>query len=314
MSWARNERGFALLTSLWLIALAAVIATELLLPARTDRLQVLNIRDGAYSDLAARAGVAHAAARLNAPALSGLEDTWSWNRIAELVVDLDSVPLADGIWYSVRLEDAGARLPLNDVSAEELRRLLLAVGTEFRQADIVAQSVLDWRDEDELHRGNGAEWDDYYRYQEPAVRPRNGPLRSTRELRYVRGMDDELLALMSAYVTIRGDARVNLNTAPEPVLLAVPGMSRELTRYIMNRRRRGEFISNLYELEAALSPPAREVFLAEFAAFASRVSLEPRRLLVHSEGRSRTYIRESRLDAELSRVGGKVIVVRSWQP
>ena len=107
---------------------------------------------------------------------------------------------------------------------------------------------------------------------------------------------------------------MNINTAPEPVLLAIPGSSRELTRYVLDRRRGGEFIANLYELEGALSPPAREVLLADFAAFASRVSLEPRGFLVHSEGRSASFARPSVVAAELVRTGARVIIARSWKP
>ena len=88
---------------------------------------------------------------------------------------------------------------------ETLRRIFTNLGVEEPSKAILVDSIMDWRDPDDLHRLNGAE-NDYYMGQSPPYRCKNGPLDSLEELLLVRGVTPELL-----FGTDR-----NRNGAPDP--------------------------------------------------------------------------------------------------
>lgn len=283
-----GTRGFALLASLWLIVVVGLLLVDLGLRARPGRIAAANAVSELRARAAAEAGIQHALARLHklqveSEGMDAVAGARRWNELPRRLADLSSVRLPDGSGYGVRVEEEGTALPLNRASGAELRRLFDAVGVGFRQADLVAQSILDWRDPDGLHRARGAEWDDHYRHLSPAVRPRNGPFQSLDELRWVRGVTREVFDRVAPFVTVHGDGRVNVNVAPRPVLQALPGMTRETVGLIENRRRVAP-LRNLFELEAALSPEARAVLLREFAALSARTSFAPRQVRIVSTG------------------------------
>lgn len=92
------------------------------------------------------------------------------------------------------LEDESAKLNLNELLAqhedetEQQTRLMTIPG----MTQEVADSILDWLDEDEETRQLGAEAD-YYSGLAPAYAPANGPLRTLDELLLVRGVTPLLL-------------------------------------------------------------------------------------------------------------------------
>jgi len=82
----------------------------------------------------------------------------------------------DGAWrehtlgagaFRVRLVDEGGKININRVSEEALRRIFTNLGIEGARRDALVDAIMDWRDEDELHRANGAE-NDYYASLAPA--------------------------------------------------------------------------------------------------------------------------------------------------
>lgn len=312
---ARPEQpdGFALLASLWLIVVVALLLTDLGLRARPGRLAAANAIAEVRAQAAADAGIHHALARLQqlenaSVGADAAEEAPRWNRLDRYLDDLTSASLPDGSTYEVGVEDEGRALPLNLASLGELRRLFEAAGIGFRDADLVAQSILDWRDPDGLHRTRGAEWEDHYRHRSPAVRPRNGPFESLEELRWVHGVTREILARVTPYLTVHGDGRVNLNLAPRPVLESLRGLTREAVHLIVSRRRFAP-IRNLFELEAALSPESRAVMLDEFAALSARASFAPRQVRIVSVGHVPGAPLSVGLEALAVREGGSVRLV-----
>ena len=276
-----NREGFALLAVLLVLVAVGGLLLDGALRARSERRQAANTVADLRARTAARAGLAHALARLNelqrrtvAPdePFPGLLN--QWNRIGTMVEDLRAVSLPSGSFYTVVLRDASSRLPLNDATEDEFRRLFLALGADFRSADIAAQSILDWRDPDGLHRPRGAEWDDHYRRLDPPIVPRNAPFASVAELRSVRGME-ALFPLAAEHFTTFGDNRVNLNTASEPVLRALPGLADEAVALVLARQRKNRPLGDLSELEAQLTSSARSLLQQNFPALARRASFEP---------------------------------------
>lgn len=103
----------------------------------------------------------------------------------------------------------------------------------------IAQAILDWLDADTDTRfPNGAE-DDYYLELETPYRTANRALADVRELRLVRGVDDEVFARLAPHVTVLPERTdINVNTAtPEVLMSLAPGFSRTLADRVVASRK-----------------------------------------------------------------------------
>lgn len=145
---------------------------------------------------------------------------------------------------TVTVTDESAKLNLNTVSASALSELLKQFDLDKRVRDRLSASLLDWIDSNELHRTNGAESGDYRTAGYP-YDSKNAPLDSVEELLRVFGAPADLLDRtliiggrkysIAECVTVVGDTRVNVNTAPAPVLLALGFTEDEATRVLETR-------------------------------------------------------------------------------
>lgn len=94
------------------------------------------------------------------------------------------------------LQDESVRLNLNILTLADAyvenggRTLLMALPN---MTEDVADSILDWIDDDDEAREYGCEFNDYYKGLNPAYTPKNGPLDSVEELLLVRGVTPALL-------------------------------------------------------------------------------------------------------------------------
>lgn len=284
----RGRAGFALPAAIFFLVAVSLLLLDLSLRSRAARELSWSAGREVGARMAARAGVAHALVRLRALGREGFahggpERTRArWNRLDDEALTV-SATLQGGGAYRVALSDGSAKLPLNDATEPELRSLFLAAGASPDEAEIAAQSVLDWRDADDLHRGRGAEWDDYYRTRRLGHRPRNGPFATVAELANVRGLD-RLYPWVSGLVTVSGAGRVNLNTAPPPVLRALPGFTDEAVRAVVARRESGRFLGNLLELEPLLSAPAWAGIQRSYAQLVQRAGFDPGSIEIVSTG------------------------------
>lgn len=282
--------GFALLATLWLVVAFGVIGLEWGLRAKELRRVAMNTADSATARAAAESGLAQARARL-AEALRQNRDS----SIGEAVPPLDpwrdlalAVPdstgrYGDALWW-IQLEDVGSKLDLNSADPDELRKMIIALRIDAGQANVVAQSVADWRDPDDAHRPQGAEREWYAQMDRP-VMPRNGPFQDVTELRHVRGVTEEVYEKVAPYLSVRGTGRINLVTAPREVLLALPGLGEEAVATLERRRRDGQSLSTLLSLSNELSTDARQALVDALPQLVARTTAETQAVRIISEGR-----------------------------
>ena len=93
--------------------------------------------------------------------------------------------------YRVRLVDEAGKININRVNEETLRRVFTNLGIEEPLRSILVDSIMDWRDPDDLHRVNGAE-NDYYRSLSPPYTAKNGPFDMVEDLLWVKGVTSSL--------------------------------------------------------------------------------------------------------------------------
>ncbi len=143
--------------------------------------------------------------------------------------------------FSYVLNDEDGKLDINSATAAELRYLFTGSGVDTFDADIIVDSILDWRDANDLHMLNGAE-EDYYRGLPEPYSCKDGPFESLEELLLVKGMspevyygssneddesdedDEKVYNGVVQYLTVRKSDRININTAQRAVLEAVLGI------------------------------------------------------------------------------------------
>jgi general secretion pathway protein K len=277
-----SRPGFALVAALWLVVALTAAGLDIGLHSRAQRLAIANTLESTRARAAAEAGIEHVRARLS-HALRQNDARLqldAWAVLDDLLTDTTALREAR---YHIAIRDPSARVHLDRADEEQLRRLLRVLRVDFGEADRIAQAVTDWRDADDLRRPRGAERDDYLRDGSPLL-PRNAPFGSVEELSFVRGMTPELFARVAPHLTQHGNGLVNLNRAPEPVLLSLPGFTPEAAAVVRRVTAGGGELRRMQELLDAVPPVARQAVQSNMDGLLRRVTFETREIEVVSEG------------------------------
>jgi general secretion pathway protein K len=190
-----SQRGFVLLVVLSVLGLLAVVAASFAQVARTHMKLAAVASEGAKAEALADAGV-HIVI-LDLMAAGGAES--AGRRFA-----LDGSPLACGIGdegaaLTLAVRDEAGKVDLNIATPALLRTLVLGLGLSGREAAVDA--ILDYRDQDDDRRINGAERPEYLAAGRPHG-PRNGPFLAVEELSSVLGVTQADADRLRPYVTI----------------------------------------------------------------------------------------------------------------
>lgn len=249
----KTERGFVLISVMLALTLLAVVVTEFVFSMRLEASMVRSYRDSVLAAHLAEGAVQQAIREVLSQAqITALDEggqlvffrALPGQTVPERLPPLPRarVPLGSGE-FSYRITDESARLDINAITPARLDRLLAALDLERLQRDTISDSLADWRDRDEVHRLNGAESEDVYLRLPLPYRSRNGNLQDASELRQIRGVSRELYVGtgdrpgLGDLVTAVALNRVNLNTAPAPVLKAIGFSDAEVTDVLQTRVR-----------------------------------------------------------------------------
>lgn len=276
MTRSRRADGFALVAVLWILLVIGVVGATFQAGARAERRAVANARAESRTRWAGRAGLALALSRLDSV-------LWYGGEGIGLRTSGDTVlrPIefrSGGVTVGVVMLDAGARVNLNLGTGRQLAALSGAVGLSPASATTLAARVLDWRDADAARRPYGAETETYAGLRPPS-RPKNAPFERVEELRQVYGVTPALYARLAPHVTVAGDGRINVNAAPVPVLVTLPGIDADAARSIVARRS-GAPYRNVFELLSSLPRGTREWIETDLDRFMDAVAFGPRVVLL----------------------------------
>ena len=261
-----GEQGVILIALLWILTALAVIAMSFSRESFVEVAAARNLRDAAVGYYAARAGIAYAAYQLIQRRM------YPPVRQVELPGPPDPLDLGivsgtsgDGA-YEVEIQDESGKININFVVEEQLKALMEVLGIVSPDADIIVDSIMDWRDVDNLRRANGAE-DDFYQTLNPPYKAKNGRVDTIEELLLVRGVGKEYFygrtqklpdgslvhrpGLSSCFTVYSITNRINVNYAPLEVLLSIPGMPPQAAQQIYERRKTKPFAS-IDEINRAL--------------------------------------------------------------
>ncbi len=241
----KDQRGFALLAVMLVLALLGVVVTEFAFSMRLEASMVRSYKGTLLAGYLAEAAVQQAMREVLGPG-----DVHALDENGDLVfyripvgatqptrlptLPRVRVPLGAGE-FTYRITDEESRINLNTATPDRVDRLLAAMGIEKRDRDVINDSLQDWKDGDSLSRPNGAESEDYYLRLPLPYRARNSQMQDVSELLQIRGITREVYGgaggqpgLVDLATVISRDT-VNMNTAPVPVLKALGLSDPEIT-------------------------------------------------------------------------------------
>jgi general secretion pathway protein K len=254
---SRDSSGVILIALLWILMALSVLALSFSRESFVEVAVARNTRDLSDGYYIARAGMMTTVYKLIqrriAPRLKQLELPGPPDPID---LGMVSGTFGDG-QYEVEIQDESAKVNLNFVQEEQLRRLVEFLGIPKPDSDIIVDSILDWKDVDTGHRLNGAE-DDYYQTLNPPYKAKNNRFDSVEELLLVRGVTPDYFYGhrekgqdggifyqygLSRCFTVFSNVpmRVNINYAPLPVLMSIPGMNQQIAQAIVEKRKAKPF-------------------------------------------------------------------------
>jgi general secretion pathway protein K len=218
----RQEKGMVLLLVLVVVALLSGLLSEFAFSSLIDLRLAETYRDSTRAYFLARGGVRAAQMIIKGDGNNFDARSEMWGLGAA------NIPVGDGV-ISITIEDLDGRLSINSLvsgnnpQAEQKKRFLRLfekLGIVESPQNLVA-ALIDWLDSgDEIYNEDGAVGAEssYYLGLDPPYEARNGSMSSIEELALVRGFTNEVIPVITPYVTLYGTKQVNCNTASPEVI------------------------------------------------------------------------------------------------
>lgn len=257
-----NNRGIALITVILIVSVLIAFAIELNRSTRADIYDAANVSDGIKLTYIAKSGVYGAVAALDVSKNDYVTLLDEWANMETLSVQ--SKELFEDGYFIVRVEDESGKIPLNKLAEnnkiyETLVSLLKLpeFALEESKAEEIVAAIKDWIDADNDVTSGGVE-SSYYLSLDPPYRAKNKPLDCIEELLMIKGVTKEIFAGtpekpgLAQYVTVVGDEKINVNTAPVMVLRALsdfitPEVAQKMDEYRRNKENNDVLGSDWYK-------------------------------------------------------------------
>jgi general secretion pathway protein K len=230
-----NRRGIALIIVLMIISIIVALTIQLNRDTRSEVYGAANISDGVRLRYIAESGFYIGEALLLADKTSFDALTGLWANTE--MIALQSEGFFDNGSFKLAIQDEGGKIAINSLATGTaynplIRDLLLRLlngpyfRLEQRKAEDLIDAIKDWIDADDEVTGGGAEGVYYAGLARPYA-AKNAPIDCIEELLMVKGVTRELFygtgespGLVQC-LTVFGDGKININTAPKPVLRAL---------------------------------------------------------------------------------------------
>ncbi|MDE0838356.1 MAG: type II secretion system minor pseudopilin GspK [Kiritimatiellae bacterium] len=232
MTKRKGQTGIALITAIFVVALAAIAAVSMITSANVALHRTSNLQGSEQAEwyaLSIESWVCSILQRNSATLQRGytsLGDPWAR--------PITGFPIDHGV-AAATLTDLQGRFNINNFGAlnpapymEQFQRLVASIpALSGSNVTDLGPAIRDWIDFDsDPWAGVGAE-DIYYMSLQTPYRTSNRLMKSPSELLAVRGMTPQVYEALYPYITTlpTTSARININTAPLPVLESLSGAS-----------------------------------------------------------------------------------------
>ncbi len=222
----KKDKGLALIIVLWVISLLIIMSSSFSLTIQREAVIFSGIKEKAEASAIADAGIYYAIAKL---LHNDNEQQWqAFNSLYEINFV--------GKKVRIKISDESGKIAINFVDKEQLLRLFGSIDVEEYLAESLSDAILDWRDNDDIERDNGAE---KQQYEEAGLKyePRNAAFSNIEEMQMVLGMTATIYKKIENMISIYAqNPKVNSTTASREVLLTLPDTEKEMVdEYIQQR-------------------------------------------------------------------------------
>ena len=268
-----DNKGIVLFLVLWVLTLLSVIAGEFCHTMRTGIYITRNFKEETQAYYIAKAGLNIAVSELikNETRPQKVisekidieeEESIDWRINAEI----PPISFAEGA-FTVYIGNESGKININRADTPLLTMMLNRFELDEDEKKTIVDSILDWRDNDDLHRLNGAETQYYQSLPEP-YNAKNRDFDSVEELLLVKGMKKEIFYggirdIITVYPKTdpvekikkaeeKKDEdkkksfdfnKININAASVRMLQALPLMTDETVQAVLEFRQKEDFKS-----------------------------------------------------------------------
>ncbi len=222
----KKQYGMALIMVLWIISLLTIMAGSYALTIRREISVVSAIKNNAKLLALAEAGLNVAGVMLFYQ-----DKIKQWR--------------GDSSIYSFNFQDAEIRLRIfsesgkvniNTADEQLLLTIFKQTSASESQQQAIVNSILDWKDKDDLVRINGAEASQY-REAGLSYQPPNKDFQTLEELQLILGMEEKFYTQLEPLVTVHSkQTSVNLELASREVIKAVSSVDELLLEDYLQQR------------------------------------------------------------------------------
>ena len=230
-----DNRGIALIAVILMVSVIVALTVDFNRAIRNELYDTANLSDGIKLYYVAKSGFYGAEALLAEDKNNFDALTEDWAKVEHLLFDKEI--FSGGGSFRLRIEDEMGKVPINKLVSGNaynpliknmLIRLLSLPEFNLEQGKVneIVDAIKDWLDEDDEITSEGVE-SSYYQSLAKPYSSKNGHLDCIDELLMIKGITKELYygtketPALERCLTIYGDGKVNINTAPKLVLRAL---------------------------------------------------------------------------------------------
>lgn len=262
----RAEAGIALISVLWILVLLTAIVGEFAFSMQTEVNITRNFKEATQAHYIAHSGLIRSVIEMirNTEITKKQEyaDEDTEGSVWRINVPIPPQRFGTGE-FTVHIDNSSGLIDLNTANEKLLKLMVNTLDISDGEKAVIVDSILDWRDNDDFHRLNGAE-NRYYQSLPNPYACKNAPYDSVEELLLVRGMSPELFYKnLRSIVTITPERKaksngkgrssrraartkpggININAAPRQLLEALPQITSQQVQSLTEYRTYRDFIS-----------------------------------------------------------------------
>lgn len=222
----KKNKGLALIVVLWVISLLIIMSSSFSLTIQRESAIISGLKEKAEASAVAEAGIYYAIAKL---LQNDKEQQWkAFNSLYEINFV--------GKRVRIKIADESGKIAINFVDKEQLLSLFGSINVEESLAESLSDTILDWRDNDDIQSDNGAE---KQQYEEAGLKyePRNEGFSNIEEIQMLLGMTARIYRQIENMISVYAqNPKVNSTAASREVLLTLPDTEKEMVdEYIQQR-------------------------------------------------------------------------------
>jgi general secretion pathway protein K len=216
VSAEKKPGGFALMVVIIILLIVSFLASQLILQVQTEHKIAFNVKRKATARFLAEAGIQMALLKILEPKTpSDVEEEIQFPFIGGKTYD--TFFNQGKISYSA-VNESG-KIDLNRAPRQLLELFFEYQELEPEATATVIDSLMDWRDSDDLLRLDGAEQNYYEDLEDPYI-PRNGEIEDPAEFVLIQGTDAlaEKFVLEDVFTVNNSDGKINFNSLTPDML------------------------------------------------------------------------------------------------